>query len=182
MQAITLDLNKSISESGQHIVGADIKLSLRPFIEYVEKRAEEEKTVKVNFYKYILGQFNAYPELKDPIPAENAQRYSELFELIYTALSPIITDEKEQYWALGTPISPRFHYGTNAFYSVFMDEGNCNLKADLKLPSKKEMEKNLLSAFYNIIMAVMPSLMILSLNTCDSLVEMDSSTSSLNKR
>ncbi|ACU04682.1 MULTISPECIES: GAF domain-containing protein [Pedobacter] len=152
MQAITLDLNKSISESGQHIVGADIKLSLRPFIEYVEKRAEEEKTVKVNFYKYILGQFNAYPELKDPIPAENAQRYSELFELIYTALSPIITDEKEQYWALGTPISPRFHYGTNAFYSVFMDEGNCNLKADLKLPSKKEMEKNLLSAFYNIIM------------------------------
>lgn len=152
MQAITLDLNQSINESGQHIVGADIKLSLRPFIAYLERRTEAEKTVKVNFYKYILGQFNAYPELKDPILPENTYRYTELFELIYTALSPVITEEKEQYWALSTPISPCFHYGTDAFYGVLMDEGKCKLKADLALPPKKEMEKNLLSAFYNIVM------------------------------
>lgn len=152
MQAITLDLNKSITQSGRHIVGADIKLSLRPFIEYVEQRAEEEKTVKVNFYKYILGQFNAYPELKDPILPENAKHYSQLFELIYTALSPIINEEKQHYWALGTPVSPCFHYGTNAFYNVFMNEDRCGLKSGIDLPSEKEMEKKLLSAFYNIVM------------------------------
>lgn len=152
MQAITLDLNRSKNESGKHLIGADIQLSLRPFIEYVEKKTEEEKTVKVNFYKYILGQFSAFPELRKPILPEHAGSYSELFELIYTALSPIINEEKQQYWAISTPISPCFHFGTDAFYSVLMDSSKCNLKPDLSLPSKKEMEKNLLSAFYNIIM------------------------------
>jgi hypothetical protein len=152
MQAITLDLNNRINEPAKHPVGADIKLSLRPFIEYVEKRAEEEKTVKVNFYKYILGQFNAHPELRKPILSEDAGKYTELFELIYIALSPILNEERQQYWAISTPISPCFHYGTDAFYSVLMDTTKLNLKTDLALPSKKEMEKNVLTAFYNIIM------------------------------
>ncbi|WP_316819005.1 GAF domain-containing protein [Pedobacter nyackensis] len=152
MQAITLDLGKGIIESGHKPIGADIEFSLRPFIEYLEKRAAEEKTVKVNFYKYILGQFNAYPELRHPIPSEEALKYTDLYELIYTALSPIINEEKQQYWAISKPISPCFHYGTDAFYSVLMDATKCNLKADLSLPSKREMEKSLLSAFYNLIM------------------------------
>lgn len=152
MQAITLDLNKSISKSDKHPLGADIKLSLRPFIEYVERRVEEEKTAKVNFYRYILAQFSAYPELKNAILPADTEKYTALFELIYTALSPIINDEKQQYWAISTPVSPCFHFGTDAFYSVLMDATKCKLKADLTLPSKKEMEKNLLSAFYNLIM------------------------------
>ncbi|WEK17505.1 MAG: GAF domain-containing protein [Candidatus Pedobacter colombiensis] len=152
MQAITLNLNKGINGSGQELVGANIKLSLRPFINYIEGRLETEKTAKINFYRYILEEFNKYPELKYPISNEDAGKYISLFELIYTALSPIINDEKQQYWALGTPISPCFHYGTDAFYSVLMDATKCNLKTDLSLPSKKEMEKSLLSAFYNIIM------------------------------
>lgn len=152
MQAITLDLNKSINKSDKHPLGADIRLSLRPFIEYVEKKAEVERSAKVNFFNYILAQFKTFPELKEPIPTGGAIKYRALFELIYTALSPIINDEKQQYWAISTPISPCFHFGTDAFYSVLMDAKKCNLKADLSLPSKKEMEKNLISAFYNLIM------------------------------
>lgn len=152
MQAITLNLNKGINGSGQELVNANIKLSLRPFINYIEGRLETEKTAKINFYRYILEEFNKYPELKDPISNEDAGKYTALFELIYTALSPIINDEKQQYWALGTPISPCFHYGTDAFYGFLMDATSCSLKTDLSLPSKKEMEKNLLSSFYNIIM------------------------------
>ena len=152
MRAITLDLIKSVNEPGKNLVGAEIKLSLRPFIEYVEKRADEEKTVKVNFYKYILGQFNAFPELRNPIKSADAAKYTEIFELIYTALSPIINEERQQYWALSTPITPCFHFGTDAFYSILMDTTKCDLKKDLSLPSKKEMEKSLLSAFYNIVM------------------------------
>jgi hypothetical protein len=152
MQAITLNLNKGITGSGQLLEGADIKLSLLPFINYIEKRIETEKTAKINFYRYILEQFSKYPELRDPISTEDTSKYTELFELIYTALSPIINEESQQYWALGTPISPCFHYGTDAFYSILMDAEKCRLKSDLSLPSKKEMEKNLLLAFYNIIM------------------------------
>lgn len=152
MQAITLNLNKSITGSGQHLVGADIKLSLNPFIEYIKQRLATEQTAKINFYRYILEQFEQYPELKKPIRAEDAGKYTSLFELIYTALSPIINDESQQFWALSTPISPCFHYGTDAFYNVLMDTNQCRLKTDLSLPSKREMEKNLLSTFYNIVL------------------------------
>jgi hypothetical protein len=152
MQAITLDLNNSIVGSGDRPVGADIKLSLRPFIAYVENMANTDKTAKINFYKYILEQFKQFPELQEPIPKENVHRYNVLFELIYTALSPIINEEKEHLWAISTPLMPCFHYGTNAFYNILMEPSTCTLKADLSLPSKLEMEKSLLSAFYNLVL------------------------------
>src|SRR5690349_3898146 len=101
MQSVTLNLNQTVKEPGRHPIGADIKLSLNPFIEYVQRRAIEEKTAKINFYKYILEQFNHYPELRNPIAPEDAKKYSSLFELIYTSLSPIINDEGQQFWALG---------------------------------------------------------------------------------
>ncbi|MEJ2882407.1 GAF domain-containing protein [Pedobacter sp. GR22-6] len=153
MQAITLNLNRRLSGNGEDThIGAEIHLSLRPFIEYVEQRAKTEKTAKINFYKYILEQFGQYPELKEPIRSEDAGKYTGLFELIYTSLSPIIHDESQQYWAISTPISPCFHYGTNAFYNILMDATSSNVKMDLNLPSKKDMEKNLLTAFYNLVL------------------------------
>jgi len=152
MQAITLDLNNSIVGSGERPVGAEIKLSLRPFIAYVENMANTEKTAKINFYKYILEQFKQFPELQESIPRENVHRYNVLFELIYTALSPIINEEREHLWAISTPLMPCFHYGTNAFYNILMEPSTCTLKADLSLPSKLEMEKSLLSAFYNLVL------------------------------
>jgi hypothetical protein len=151
MQAITLNLNR-VNESAGHPVGADIKLSLKPFIDYVQQRANTEESSKINFYRYILEQFKQFPELQNPISAENAKNYTGLFELIHTSLSPIINDETQQYWAIATPLSGVFHYGTDAFYNVFMEPTKCSLRSDLSLPSKKEMEKNMLSTFYNMIM------------------------------
>jgi hypothetical protein len=155
MQTITLNLsdnNAGAREIVKPKLGADIQLSLKPFIQFITRRAEHEKTTKSNFYKYIIQQFNQYPELQYPIAIEDAGKYTELYELIYTALSPIINDEKQQYWALGTPLSGCFHYGTDAFYSVLMDQSSCSIRNDLNLPSKREMEKNMLSSFYHIIL------------------------------
>jgi hypothetical protein len=155
MQTITLNLTNN-TEGKREIIkpslGADIKLSLKPFMDYIVQRSKVEKTAKINFYNYILQQFNKYPELKFPIAFEDADKYTELYELIYTALSPIINDESQQFWALGTPLSGCFHYGTDAFYSVLMDQTSCSIRNDLDLPSRREMEKNLLSSFYNIVL------------------------------
>ena len=155
MQTITLNLTNNVAGKREILkpsLGADIKLSLKPFIDYIKKRAELERTSKSNFYKYIIQQFNQYPELQFPIAVEDAEKYTELYELIYTALSPIINDENQQFWALGTPLSGCFHYGTDAFYNVLMDQSSCSIRKDLDLPSRREMEKNMLSSFYNIIL------------------------------
>jgi hypothetical protein len=139
MQAITLDLNNDTDRFGAHPVSSNIKLSLNPFIEYVQGKIAIEKTAKVNFYKYILDQFSQYPELKYPIEPQDAKKYSPLFELIYTCLSPIINDENHQYWAISTPVSPFFHYGTDAFYNVFMESSKNMLKTSLGLPPKSSI-------------------------------------------
>jgi len=152
MQAITLDLNKSICGDGKSVIAADIKLSLKPFIDFIKERMSREKTAKINFYNYLLAQFTMYPELMYPISPENTSKYNHLFELIYTALSPVINDEKEQLWALSKPVSPCFYYGTDAFYAVLLDKEKETLKTGLSLPSTKEMEKSVLRTFYNLIL------------------------------
>jgi hypothetical protein len=151
MQAITLDLNKSICGAGEGAIEADIRFSLKPFIDFLTDRMSREKTAKINFYKYLLDQFAVYPELQFPIPQKDTVKYSHLYELIYTALSPIINEETEQLWALGTPVSPCFYYGTNAFYSVLLGKDG-NLRHNLALPSKEMMEQSTLRRFYSLIL------------------------------
>ena len=152
MQAITFDLNKNICGDDQSVIDADIKFSLKPFITHITKRIETEKTAKVNFYRYLLQQFEQYPELIYPIEQENIPKYHHLLELIYTALSPILNDENEQFWAIGKPISPCFYYGTDAFYQILMDVETYRMKPGISLPSKEEIEKSVLLNFYNLIL------------------------------
>lgn len=150
MQAIILDLNKSICGTGEAI-GTDIQFSLRPFMNFLAEKQREEKTAKVNFYNYLLEQFSVYPELQLPVPANETSKYNHLYELIYTALSPIINEEAEQLWALGRPVSPCFYYGTDAFYSVLLGKDG-HMKQNIALPSKEAMEKSKLRNFYNLIL------------------------------
>lgn len=152
MQAITFDLNKNICGEGHDVIEADLKFSLKPFINYIIQRIATEKTAKINFFNYLLQQFEAYPELMYPIEPENIAKYHHLLELIYTALSPILNDENEQYWAISKPISPCFYYGTDAFYQILMDVESFRMKPGVSLPSREEMEKSMLLNFYNVIL------------------------------
>ncbi|QNK63176.1 GAF domain-containing protein [Pedobacter sp. PAMC26386] len=152
MQAITIDFNKYVCGNEENGMKADIRLSLKPFITFLTEKIKVEKTAKINFYNYMLEQFSAFPELMDPIPAENVKKYHHLFELIYTALSPIINDEREQLWALSKPICPCFYYGTNSFYHVLLDDKGERINTDLALPSQKELQKTMMTSLYNLVL------------------------------
>lgn len=151
MQAITLDLSKSICGVASNGIGTNIQFSLQPFIAFLKERISREETAKVNFFHYLLEQFSAFPELVHPIPEGDTGKYVHLYELIYTALSPILNEEHEQLWALSRPVSPCFYYGTDAFYHVLLDKHE-TLKSNLSLPSKEEMEKSILKTFYNVVL------------------------------
>lgn len=152
MQAVTLDLSKCICGSVGINIGTEIELSLKPFISFLEERIGREKTAKIHFYNYLLDQFEAFPELVLPIGPDETGKYNHLFELIYTALSPVLNDENEQLWAISKPISPCFYYGTNAFYNILLDEKTKELKGDLALPSESEMQQKMLTNFYSLIL------------------------------
>ncbi|WP_442588328.1 GAF domain-containing protein [Pedobacter sp. AW31-3R] len=143
---------KNICGNEVQVLDAHIQFSLKPFIAIIKERIKKEKTAKVNFYKYLLHQFEVYPELAHPIKEKDIVNYHHLFELIHTALSPILTDEREEFWAIAKPISPCFYYGTDAFYEILMDAQNEKLKEGVSLPPRAEMEESIYKNFYNLVM------------------------------
>lgn len=106
-------------------------LSFKPFIKYLKDRIEVEKTIKSQFYQLVLNKFKAYPHLKtDNIDPQDAAKYIEILELVYTILSPTIEDEKELCWAMGNPSRSKIVFSTEAFSGLVNEQ---------KKRSKKEL-------------------------------------------
>jgi hypothetical protein len=151
MQSIAVNLSRPDDSSGSPIE-AEIFLSLRPFIRYLEERIQTDQSTKASVYKYILTQFYKHPELEFPIDPADSEKYAELFELIYISLSPILNDQEQQLWALGTPFTRSFHYGTPAFYSIILDSLTGKLKSGLNIAGPNEIEKSIRTNFYNLVL------------------------------
>jgi hypothetical protein len=152
MQALTVDLTRRYPDLTPEMIGVETTFSLQPFINYLEKRIDAEKTAKQKIFSYILEQFRKCPELEYPIDPKNLTRYTHLFELIYTSLSPILAEETEHLWALSAPLTGTFYFGTPAFYSVLIDPLSKELKPGLNLPTVNEMRDSVLKTFYNIVL------------------------------
>ncbi|MCC8426860.1 hypothetical protein [Mucilaginibacter sp. UR6-11] len=110
--------NKVINIRGQVQIKNFVEehFSFKPFIKYLKSRAEQEKTIKAQFFQLVLNKFKIYPELQTGIiDPQKAESYTEILELIYTILSPTIEDEKTLFWALATPTRSKVIFSTDAF-------------------------------------------------------------------
>ena len=151
MQSIAVNLSRQ-EDFVENLIGAEVHLSLHPFIRYVEARNNTEQSSKTSFYRYILNEFHKYPELEFPIAPSDSSKYTHLFELIYSCLSPVLSDHDQQLWALGTPFTPHFYFGTPGFYSIILDPTTAKLKQGLNLAGPKELERAIKVSFYNIVL------------------------------
>lgn len=130
----------------------DIKLSFRPFINYLQKRVDDEGTVKKEIYKYVLQKFTSHEEFKEPIALEDTQKYTDELALAYSMLVPIITDEKEYLWAMSLPMRPTIFYGTDAFYGLLCDAAEDNCSKFVFMDNSEELHNMKLQAVYALIM------------------------------
>ena len=151
MQSIAVNLSRQ-EDFVENLIGAEVHLSLHPFIRYVEERHRNEQSAKTSFYRYILNEFHKYPELEFPIAPSDSSKYTHLFELIYSSLSPVLSNHDQQLWALGMPFTPHFYFGTPGFYSIILDPATAKLKQGLNLAGPKELERALKVSFYNILL------------------------------
>jgi len=151
MQNIAVNLGRRDDQT-ENLIGAEISLSLKPFIRYIEELAEMDHSSKRNIYRYILSQFYKYPELQFPILAEDTGKYKELFEFIYICLSPVLSDQEQQLWALAIPLTPHFYFGTPAFYGIILDPITQELKPDLNLAGPRAIEQSIRISFYNLVL------------------------------
>jgi hypothetical protein len=126
MQATVVNIKERLVEEEP----VETTFSFKPFINYLKKRVDVEKTIKSEFYRFVLNKFKMYPHLEtDTFTAEEAEKYTDIMELVYTILSPAIEDENRFYWAIGTPVVSQIVYGTNAFFK-FLENYNADEKKE----------------------------------------------------
>ncbi|TCD08269.1 GAF domain-containing protein [Pedobacter frigidisoli] len=123
-------------------------LSFRPLVEYLKDRLKTEKSVKSEFYRFLLQKIEKDDVLLGTISAEELSKYKDTLELIFTILTPLMDDEDDLFWALSTPIPDQIFFSTNAFYKFFKDHDPKNKVGQDSEP----VEKKQLKFIYNIIL------------------------------
>ncbi|MFD2286804.1 GAF domain-containing protein [Pedobacter petrophilus] len=123
-------------------------LSFRPLVEYLKQRLKTEKSVKSEFYRFLLEKIQKDEVLLSSISAKELVKYKDTLELIFTILTPLMDNEDDFFWALSTPVPNEIFFSTNAFYKFFKDHDPKNKVSKDTDP----VEKKQLKFVYNIIL------------------------------
>ncbi|RDC55673.1 GAF domain-containing protein [Pedobacter chinensis] len=112
-----------------------------------------EKSVKSEFYRFLLQKIEKDDMLLNSVSAEELSKYKDTLELIFTILTPLMGDEDDLFWALSTPIPDQIFFSTNAFYKFFKDHDPKNkVNKDSEPVEKKQLKfiyNTILNRFYN---------------------------------
>ncbi|RZK21244.1 MAG: GAF domain-containing protein [Pedobacter sp.] len=123
-------------------------LSFSPLVKYLKDRLKTEKSVKSEFYRFLLQKIEKDEVLLNSISANELVKYKDTLELIFTILTPLMDNEDDFFWALSTPIPDEIFFSTNAFYQFFKDH---DPKSKVGKDSEP-VEKKQLKFIYNIIL------------------------------
>ncbi len=96
-------------------------LSFKGFVNFLKERLPYEKTMKSRFLEFVIHTFEQRLQGKETFELDEMSQYTDLMELIYTCVFPVLADEKKKLWALSVPVSPVFIYGTEALYNLLRD-------------------------------------------------------------
>jgi hypothetical protein len=150
MKTTVLEINKSNSEYTSEITST---LSFRRFINYIEKRISEEKTIKKGYFEFVLEKLKADPTFLANIDLAAISRFGEQLDLIYGVMLPPVADENEVLWALSTPLAPKIFFGTSALYNLITDKLTGELNCDMIKEEENQINvKQKLESLYSLIL------------------------------
>jgi hypothetical protein len=131
---------------------ADSVLSFEPFIQYLRERRDAADCHRSYFFNYVIEQFEAHPELLQPIALTEAVKYTDQLQLIYTTLSSLAEDESTQLWSLCMPIRPVIFFSTNALFDLISGMISRSITNDVIPKDQPEMKRNKLMYSYAFIL------------------------------
>lgn len=140
----------NISKNDCTICQVDTCLSFDPFVDHLRERVKTEKTLKSEFYKYVLNKFETDICIDLEINPEYAERYRGMLELIYSILTPPILNEQEFFWALSTPVPEKIFFSTDAFFE-FHSSHHSGLYA-VNMPDNELFAQRQKRFIYNLIL------------------------------
>lgn len=112
----------NIAHSYADLPKVNSAISFGPFIKYLQRKVEEEKTVKSILYSNALKEFKKQGIDDQDIAPENICQYELLLEYLYACLSPSLSAEDHQAWGLCSPMQPIIFYGTDLMYQLLENE------------------------------------------------------------
>jgi len=124
----------------KYIEEGNSALSFVYFYEHIKKFSVQEKTFKKHFFQYILDQFDKNPHWLKGIPVDSIGDYSFLFELVYAATVPTVSDEQNHLWGLGLPVNPTIFYGTDSLYSLLTKRLNSKIPDSLRFSEEAKLD------------------------------------------
>jgi len=136
MQNTVVHIIKGIEGAEQ----LDSRISFRGFINFLKERRRGEGTMRVRFLDYVIQHFEQRLGDKNHIELDELDQYSDLLELMYTCISPAISDETDLVWALAVPVRPTIFYGTDAMYDLLRDPETKQKKASIFEKDKERHE------------------------------------------
>jgi len=140
-----------MDQQGAHEHGPETVLTFRPFIDHLRKRKEESDGHKSRFFSFVVEQFEKYPELLGPVDINKIKDYTELMQLIYSMLSPIVENEEQHRWALSLPLKPVIFYSTNAYFKLVTDITTGNVHKSIAT-KPEEIRRHRLEFTYSLIL------------------------------
>jgi len=106
----------NISKNDCNVCQVETCLTFDPFVAHLQERVKTEKTLKAEFYKYVLNKFETELCIDLEVNPDYAEMYRGTLELIYSILTPPILNEKEFFWALSTAVPEKIFFSTDAFF------------------------------------------------------------------
>ena len=135
----------------------EISLTFLPLLNYLKKRLKTERTMKTEYYRFIIDRFEREQGWKSEISLDDLARYRELFELTFLVLTPLATDEDELFWGLTTPVPAALFASTNGLHRFLKDANTSDqqTKSILEQKAKQQLELRfiyglILERFYSV--------------------------------
>ncbi|WP_208643500.1 hypothetical protein [Pedobacter miscanthi] len=112
----------NIAQNYPNLPLVDSAISFGPFVKYLQRKIEEEQTVKSTLYSNALKEFKKRGIDDQVIPLDDIYQHELLLEYMYACLSPTLLTENHQAWGLCAPMQPLTFYGTELMYELLEHE------------------------------------------------------------
>lgn len=103
----------------ERIRTVESKISFKAFIEFLEVKIQEEKSIRGQFYRFVLDKIVQVPQLVGGISAQEVQQYDEILELVSCMVLPLVENENETMLALVNGLGSEAFYATEAFARLY---------------------------------------------------------------
>ncbi|RZM20841.1 MAG: GAF domain-containing protein, partial [Pedobacter sp.] len=86
--------------------------------------------MKREFYRYLLEKIETEEALAKTLDVASLAQHKDTLELIFTILTPLLSDESELYWALSTPVPQQIFFSTDPMHDFIKSTETSAEKSD----------------------------------------------------